>query len=70
MSTRVGDVTSLFDNESAFFLAGYDPADLVDIIADMAHDPNRVERVAKTGLDICNRTFSEKTVGDVMTKLL
>jgi glycosyltransferase involved in cell wall biosynthesis len=68
--TRLGDVTSLFSDESAYFLPRYEPADLAEVILDMARDPDRVEKTARTGLDLCKHTFSMKTVGEAMTKLV
>ena len=70
VSTRLGDVASLFNDESAFFLTEDDPVELADIIVGMMDDPVRVERVAKTGRDVCNRTFSTKAVGEEIGRLL
>lgn len=70
VSTRLGDVTSLFNDESAFFLSKFEAVELVDVIVEMARRPDRVEQVSKAGLAVCNRTFSLKTVGGEMTKLL
>ena len=70
VSTRLGDVVSLFNDESVFFLQHYDAVDLVDIIVDMAQASGRVERVAKAGLDVCSQTFSAKAIGEKMARLI
>lgn len=70
VSTRQGDVPTLFSDESAFFIKLYEPADLANIIVEMARSPNRVETVAKNGHDVCYRAFSAKMVGEKLAKLL
>lgn len=70
VSTRLGDVTSLFNDKSAFFLQAYESSALADVIVEMARDPERVERVAKAGNDVCTRAFSAKMVGEDMIRLL
>lgn len=70
VSARLGDVVEIFDEESAFFLDTYKPADLAALIAGMAGDPEHVERVARAGQAACKRSFSPETVGHDMMRLL
>lgn len=70
VSTRLGDVTSLFGDGRAFLLAQYEPAALVDVIVEMAQDPGRVEQVARAGREFGDRTFSASSVGEAMKALV
>lgn len=70
VSARLGDVSEIFDNETAFFIPEYRPEDLAEVIITMAADPERVERVAVAGRDLCNEVFSPAAVGAEMKRLL
>jgi glycosyltransferase involved in cell wall biosynthesis len=70
VSTRLGDVVSIFDEASAVFLCSYRATALAEAIVGMASNPRRVERVAKAGHDVCHRNFSLASVGKEMTRLL
>lgn len=70
VSTRLGDVPEIFVDDTAFFLSDYRPEVLVETIIAMAADPERVERVAAAGRDLCNEVFAPETVGEAMKRLL
>lgn len=70
VSTRFGDVSEIFVNETALFIPEYRPEDLAEMIITMAADPERVERVAAAGRDLCNKLFSPEVVGAEMKRLL
>ena len=70
ISTRVGDVPSLYGDDAAYFLSEFAPEDLVDIFIGMVADPGRLEHVAAAGRDASNRIFSPRSVGEEMTRLL
>lgn len=70
ISSDQGDVTTLFDDHSAFPLGRYESTELAGIIAGMAADPEQVERVAAAGRDLCNEVFAPTAVGEMMKRLL
>lgn len=70
VSTRLGDVAEIFGEDSAYFIDGYRPEDLVEILIGMVADPDRVERVAAAGRKLCNELFTSETVGEEMKRLL
>ena len=70
VSTRLGDVTEIFGEDSAYFIAGYQPEGLVETIIEMAAAPERVERVAAAGSKLCNKVFAPEVVGEEMKRLL
>ena len=70
VSTRFGDVSDLFDEQTAFLLPDFSAADLEAIIIEMTKDPARVNRIAESGFALCNKTFSEAVVGREMTRLV
>ncbi len=70
VSTRLGDVPLIFGENAAFFMKEYAPENLVDIFLEMAAKPQRVERVAEAGRDVCIKSFAPQTVGYEMTRLL
>lgn len=70
VSARLGDVSEIFVNETALFIPEYRPEDLAEVIITMAADPERVERVAAAGRDLCNEVFSPAAVGAEMKRLL
>ena len=70
ISTRLGDVPSLYGDDEAYFLSEYAPEDLVDIFTGMVADPGRLEHVAAAGREASNRIFSPRSVGEEMKRLL
>lgn len=70
VSTRLGDVAEIFDDDSAFFLNAGEASSLSELILAIASDPDTIEQVARAGQEVCMRTFSPETVGHEMTRLI
>jgi hypothetical protein len=70
ITARLGDVSQIFDEDSAFFLDPYSSSTLTTLFKELADEPHRVYRVATAGQAVSARNFSKAAVANAVEGIL
>ena len=70
ITTDVSDMRQVYDDRSAFFLSGFDPHELSNLISLIASDSESIYATSCAGRDQVNKRFSPEVVGKSLKSFL